>query len=500
MAGYLPLGIQMASRARKDPLIDRQFSFEVPPAAIPSADIKETINADVIVVGAGMAGLSAAVSAVESGASTILLEKTNIVQARGHDSAFIDSRLQKKLGIVIDKEEVILNLMKYSGNKPDQRLIRSWAEGSGQTADWLLDMTEAAGIEAIVTYYPLPAGYDKAREYYPQYCVTHQFPSQRLVANRLLDIAQKKGVKVFFKTRARQLVKEARGRVTGVIAQTADGIYRQYNAARAVILCTGDYTNNSEMMAKYCPQTAYLASMTPTSTGDGHLMAMWAGGVMEPGPHAPMMHGPAGPLLSSAHLQVNLKGERFQNEDVPIHITVNALERQPGRTAWQVFDSKYPEEISNNNIGLGKILVMTDKVRQHVEKYAIIADTIEDLAKKMEMPVSAFEATLKRYNELARLGKDLDFGKRPDRHTAVDKPPYYAGKASYSLLAVMGGLNINARLQPLDKEWDPIPGLFLAGNTMGNRFAGEYPTMCPGLSHGMAIHFGRLAGINAAGF
>jgi len=111
--------------------------------------------------------------------------------------------------------------------------------------------------------------------------------------------------------------------------------------------------------------------------------------------------------------------------------------------------------------------------------------------------VETFKATVKRYNELAYLGKDMDFGKRPDRLSPVDRPPYYAGKSGYSLLAIMGGLNVNQKLQPLDKDWEAIPGIYLAGNTMGNRFAVDYPTMCPGLSHGMAIHYGRIAGLNA---
>ncbi len=498
VVGYLPLGIPPPVRRRKDLVPERQYGFEIPPAQIPAADIQKIIDADVVVVGAGVAGLSAALEAAEAGARTILIEKMAAIQARGHDNAFIDSRLQKKLGIEIDKDEVILNLVKYSGNRADQRLIRMWAEGSGQTADWLLDMLEAAGVEMIICKYPPPPGFNNATEYYPQYSVTHQVSSERLVAKCLLDNALQKGVKVYFKTPARQLLRKGSGKVTGVIAQNAAGEYWKFNAMKAVVLCTGDYSNNSAMMAKYCPLTAYLPSMTPTSTGEGHLMAMWIGGVMEPGPHAPMMHGPAGPLLSSAFLEVNLLGERFQNEDVPIQSNVNALERQPGRTAWQVFDSKYLQEIPNHGIGLGKILVGTDQVKQDVAKISITAGSIEELAIKMKLPVDTFKATVERYNELARLEKDLDFGKRADRLSPVDKPPYYAGKAGYLLLAVMGGLNINSNLQPLDKNWQAIPGLFLGGNTMGNRFAGDYPTMCPGLSHGMAIHYGRIAGLNAA--
>ncbi len=496
--GYLPPLSPPPLRKRKDMVPERIYGFEIPPDPIPSGDIKKNVNAEVVVVGAGIAGLSAAISAAEAGAKTVLLEKTATVQARGHDNAFIGSRLQEKLGIQINKDEIILNLMKHGANKPDQRLIRMWAEGSGKTADWLMDMTDAAGLEVMINHYPPPPAFNNAREYYPQYPVTHHYHNEHPVAKCLLDNALKKGVVTYFKIRAKLLLRIMNDRVAGVIAQNADGDYLQFNAAKAVILCTGDYGNNAEMMAKYCPQSSYLESMIRTSTGDGHMMAMWIGAVMEPGPHIPMIHGPAGPLLSSAFLQVNLLGERFQNEDVPIQSNVNAVERQPGRVAWQVFDSKYPEELPYLGIGLGKIIIATEKIREKVARAAIMADSIEELAMKMKMPVEAFKATVKRYNELARMGRDLDFGKRPDRLFPIDKPPYYAGKGGYDLLAVLGGLNINWKLQPLDKDWEVIPGIYLAGNTMGNRFAVDYPTMCPGLSHGMAIHFGRIAGLNAA--
>ncbi len=496
--GYLPPFSAPPLRKRGEMVPERIYGFEIPPDPIPSGYIKKNVNAEVVVVGAGIAGLSAAISAAEAGAKTVLLEKTATVQARGHDNAFIGSRLQEKLGIQINKDEIILNLMKHGANKPDQRLIRMWAEGSGKTADWLMDMTDAAGLEVMINHYPPPPAFNNAREYYPQYSVTHHYHNEHPVAKCLLDNALKKGVVTCFKIRAKQLLRKMNDRVAGVIAQNADGDYLQFNAAKAVILCTGDYSNNAEMMAKYCPQSSYLESMIRTSTGDGHMMAMWIGAVMEPGPHVPMIHGPAGPLLSSAFLQVNLMGERFQNEDVPIQSNVNAVERQPGRVAWQVFDSRYPEELPYLGIGLGKIIIATEKIQEKVARAAIMADSIEELAVKMKMPVEVFKATVKRYNELARMGRDLDFGKRPDRLFPIDKPPYYAGKGGYDLLAVLGGLNINWKLQPLDKDWEVIPGIYLAGNTMGNRFAVDYPTICPGLSHGMAIHFGRIAGLNAA--
>lgn len=149
-------------------------------------------------------------------------------------------------------------------------------------------------------------------------------------------------------------------------------------------------------------------------------------------------------------------------------------------------------------IGLVKVNKATSEIRDGVEKQCVKANTIEELAKKMGVPVENFKATVVRYNELARLGKDMDFGKRPDRLTTIDKPPYYAGKGRYFFLGVMGGINVNPRLQALDKDWEVIPGLYLAGNTMGNRFAVDYPTMLPGICNGMALHFGRVAGRNAA--
>jgi len=357
-------------------------------------------------------------------------------------------------------------------------------------------MTEAAGIEVAISQYPPPAAFNPVVEYYPSYLSVHQM-DQQLLVKCLMDNALKKGVTMLFKTRAVQLLRRGKGRVSGVIASQADGSYLHINAEKGVILCTGDYGYNSEMMAKYCPQAAYLPSKLKTSTGDGHQMGMWVGAVMEPAPHAPVAHGFAGPLGVDPFLQVNLLGERFQNEDVPAQSYTNAVERQPGRTAWQVFDSKYAEEIPQMGIGHWKVLKVTGGIREFIDQYAVSANSIEELAVKMGVPVKTFQSTITRYNQLARMGQDLDFGKRADRLTTVDKPPFYAGRGGYELLVVMGGLNVNTMLQPLDKNWEVIPGLYAGGNVVGNRFAVDYPLIVPGISHSMATVFGRLAGQNA---
>jgi len=490
--------------------------FETPQDPISS--IQETISSDVVVVGGGIAGTSAALSAAEQGAKTILLEKTGSCQGRGFQFAAIGSRLQKRLGIEIDRDEVILNFMKLSLNKPDQRLLRMWAEGSGASMDWLMDMTDVAGIRVVIYQFPPPPLFNNGNEYYPQYLATHHYvvkfgSGEKVVVNCIMGNALKKGVVIHFKTRAKQLIRRGLGRVTGVIAQNAEGHFIQYNAKKAVVLCTGDYGSNPEMVAKYFPQAATFKARIPTSTGDGHQMAMRIGAVMERGPHALIMHGSAGPLGATAFLSVNTKGERFQNEDVPGHAYTNAVLQQPDQCAWQVFDSKYADELPYMGIGLGKVNKATDDSqealaiqynwivdKQTVEKQSLKANTLEELANMMQVPVTTFKATVARYNELARMRKDLDFGKRADRLTTIDKPPFYAGKdrENTKYNCVLGGLNANDKLQALDRNFEVIPGLFLAGNTLGNFFGYVYPLVVPGISHGMCLHFGRVAGQNAA--
>jgi fumarate reductase flavoprotein subunit len=500
---------------------ENKWSFEVPPPPIPAEDIKETFTTEVVVVGAGTSGKAAALSAAEAGAKVIQIDKHTTFRWGGGHIAAIGSRLQKKLGIGVDKDEVCLQLMKWAGNKPDQRFYRLWADHSGAVMDWLMDMTDAEGIETRMYQAPYPDWFDWKKEYYPEFpvCHWHSYNGSRvlnhsLALNCVERHALKLGVDIRCQTRAVRLVRKGKGRVTGVIARNPEGKYVQFNARKAVILCTGDYGNNPEMMQKYCPIAADVArenniymtrnedlinALEPLNVGDGHRMAMWIGAVMEPGSeHAPVAHSTIGALGNSPHLRVNIEGERYENEDVPGQNIANALVRQPGKKVWQVCDSKWEEELPEQGVGLGKFIVVNDMVRARFKEFAVEADTVEELARKIKVPVGTFKATVNRYNELARMGKDLDYGKRPDRLTTIDKPPFYAGIVEQEFLVVLGGLNTNIKLQPLDANRKVIPGLYLAGNTVGNRFAVDYPTMCPGLTHGMAWTFGRLAGLAAA--
>jgi fumarate reductase flavoprotein subunit len=217
-----------------------------------------------------------------------------------------------------------------------------------------------------------------------------------------------------------------------------------------------------------------------------------------------MIHTVMGPpMADDPFLRVNANGERFGNEDMPMPYTCNAAQLQPGNIVWYVFDSSYPEDAPKMGRGFSRMSVIDDaaleRIQGAIDSGSLLeAGTIEELAQKMEVPGEALKATVERYNELVSMGKDLDFGKIPERLTAIDEPPFYAGKIPVLLLVTLGGLNVNPELQVLDKDRKVIPGLYAAGNVSGNFYANDYPVICPGLSHSRAWTQGYIAGKNAA--
>lgn len=262
----------------------RKWSWETPPPPIPSTEIKRIVTADVVVIGAGLAGMVATLAAQEAGATPILIEKNGTFSARGYHNTAFGSKLQGKLGININYRKVVRDWIAWAQGRLNEDLLWLFAKKSGACMDWLIDIAEAGGMSVGIW-----DGYYKGPEY-TEYPVCHLF----YVPNKPIDswnynlgkILEKtiidRGIQIHYNMPVARLIKEGDGPVTGLYAGTP-GDYTQYNA-NSVIITTGDYSGNSEMLERYNPFAlqvdAQLYFPQSSNLGEGHKLAMWVGGVM----------------------------------------------------------------------------------------------------------------------------------------------------------------------------------------------------------------------------
>jgi fumarate reductase flavoprotein subunit len=401
--------------------------------------------------------------------------------------------------------------MEFGDYRCDQRLLQTWANNVDQVMDWLIDLAEASGVQVILD----PATKDW---YFPNYPIIHVFLPERQesLAGMLLNKGRSLGAEYYFETPAVRLLREGKGKVAGAIGQAKDGSYIRFNARKAVIMATGDYGANPEMIERYCPwegtENLKCVYEPAVNTGDGLKMALWIGAAVDEAPHCMMnwdfaIFSDTGlfNLARQPWLYVNQDGERFMNEDLPYGYEVNQLLRQPGRYGWSVWDSKYDQEWPKmksqccKNMGPPTHLWNPKQLTEALAKGNVLkADSLDELAQKMKVPAETFKATVARYNEMAKKKKDDDFGKHPDRLTTLEKPPYYTCIMEPRRMVILSGLKINTRMQVLDTERKPIPGLYASGNVSGSFFGNSYASTVPGMTHSRAWTFGRLAGQNAA--
>lgn len=481
------------------------------PVAIADSDIAETIEADVIIVGAGIGGGVAAATCVDEGKSVIILQKDAAPLSHGWGIGACNSTLQKEQGVDVDWQKCLNKWRRDNENRCDYALTNTWLAYSGETVDYIYsicDSVEGAG--------PMLQGFDASRTYDDEYSLAyptvHGWTGEmRGVATALIDYAVNSGkADVHYSTPAIQLVVNDNGAVIGAIGKNKDGEYIKCLGG-SVIMSAGDYGNNPGLRARYMPHIEGLPSAysTTSNTGDGQLMMMAIGGQMQLAPHTGNIHydPPVGvPDICGSgipFLRVNTNGKRFSNEDVSYGQLYAQDMLQPNKFHFQVFDSTYPDYYANMGHGMMRDEPNADfsGIEKGIENGDVLSgDSVEELAGKMGVPAEELKKTIDRYNECCDAGEDLDYGKNPQFLHHIDTPPFLAVKRQVGLLCSLNGVVTNPDMQALDNDGAVIKGLYVTGNCQGNWFGGlEHPMGLPGMSLGRATLTARVAAKRACG-
>ena len=529
---------------------------------IDESKVTKTVDVDVAVVGCGIAGVAAVRSIAEDGGKVAAFEKADGPQCRSGEYAVINGNVKAKWGRNTwtreQIDEIIDSHMVESTYRCKRSIMSKWAHNIGETFDWWVEANpelyyaettrsaipdENANNFLIPIFYPLPENYDWKQERFPCYPTSVEFlPNQSVTVNANMQKAVDTGnVDTFYGCFVEKLIMED-GRCVGLYARdAATGEYIKCNAAKGVILSTGDYSQNTKMLQHFCPEvienniqclfTNVDVEGNFTNQGDGIQLGMWAGAQVQQS-HAPMIHhmgggadlSGVGVMGNAGFLNLDLNGKRFMNEDLPGQQLENQIELQKNRESWQIFDSNWPEQLPYMPAAHGGACYYEDYAsedegpknnttyRNYKSPYqleaavadgrAVKADTLEELVAKIYPDDTAAQQTaldsIQRYNELAKAGYDEDFHKPASRMFAVENGPFYADKFTTALLLVcIGGLESDENCHTFDADRNVIPGLYVAGNVQGNRFATEYPIGLKGVSHSMAMYYGYVAGKNA---
>jgi len=502
-----------------------KWAFEIPPAPIGDSMIAETVNADLVVIGEGMSGLCTALSAAEEGVDTIIVTASSKPVGRGGSVFAVNSKVMERLGHPrFDPTDFFLEEFAANSFNIDQRKWYSFYNNSEESMNWLIDMLEADGVRIDLEN----GNEDDPHSPTMQPIGTHAFFGGdesfagigiTFVLKSLEKNYYGRGGRVAYRTVARQLVKDgATGRISGVIATDQDGRYIKYAAKKAVVLATGDFSANRDMMAKYCP--AYARYFTSGNAdydvgffekglykGEGHLMALWAGAAWQRTfPNAPLIQGSrtCSNMPYGAHrgLRLNKNGERFMNEDSNAPYTALAVLREPDQTAFIVWGTNYAYEIGWHAHGStrGSAATPPEKVIQiwesEVEKGNLVkADTLEGVLDQLGLPRDKALKEIDRYNGFCRAGADADFYKKAKYLKEIRETPFYGGSiGQYRFFSVLGGPRTNHNMQICDENDKPLGGLYAAGTMIGDMFANCYNFRIAGHNYGVCLTFGYLTG------
>ena len=518
---------------------------------IDEAAITETVDTDILIVGAGNGGMFAAAYAAANGLNFRVIEQNANVQDTRHWYGAVDSAAAKEAGEpATDKAKLLSEISRYASGKCDQRVVKTWINESAAMHDfmrsiledkygWVCDFT--SGSEAA---WPAENAEHNTDYLFP--VQEHNYMASESASGLprnelLLQYIQELGYDVDFKTSLAKLEKNSDGRITGIIAQsTEDDHFIRYNANQGVLLACGGFPGNPYMMEQLDPlgtSVTTACSYSPADKGYGIRAAVWAGANLDK-EAAPMLfdRGVVAPGVDGGYvdsdsafggkafpgkirqynpgtqpfLKVNRNGERFANESCPYNDIVYAAAHQPGRVYAQICDANILEDAKRfHTIGCsaqtrnGGEKYIQGKMDEAIEAGALFkCDTLDELADKMGFTGAAkdtFLATVERYNELYDKQNDEDFGKPAYRLSAIRTAPFYGCWLGASLLTTEQGIAINEKGQALDTNNQPMEGLYITGDMSGSFFANNYPCLMAGVAMGRTLTYAMKAVKQMAG-
>lgn len=459
---------------------------------------------DIVVIGAGTAGVPAVLTAVEEGASVACLQKESKVTANGNGSS----------GFIWDESNEIGSLQykqawrKSCGYRVNPGLLDQWVKYSGETAMWMLKNGNEVG---------LPPTASKTRTEFDDgsFCTTamNSFGPKPInntdIMEKLAELAASMGAEFFYSTPAVQLVKADDGSVTGVIGKNDSG-YVKFNATKAVIIAAGDYQNNDSMVERYSPDIVRFARKQMNKTGDGILLGMTVGARMTPVNHAKTMHDmDAAPMMLTGHpfMALDEKGKRFMNEDIPMESWDLALNRRkdvedPGRF-FRIYDNAFKEKYNSR--------VSIESLENYIPKFkddptgvytGLIdthrADTLEELAGMLEIPADALKESVANWNAYCESGMDMEFGLAKEKMKPIDTPPYWGTRQWIRCSAINSGIIVDEFNRVLDQDGEVVKGLYSAGSGAGDACGGlEWNLYQGGFCCGSYMTMGRYSAIHA---
>ncbi|MFC1533739.1 FAD-dependent oxidoreductase [Thermodesulfobacteriota bacterium] len=465
-----------------------------------------SMETEIVVIGGGGGGLAAALAAAEKGADVLVLEKRST--AGGNASLAggifaVESHVQKRNHIETRKDDLFKAAMNHAHWKIDPRIVRVIIDRSGDTIQWLED--KGLKFQVSMFYPDLPKTAHMAEGHGAG------------IVKTLVRKCGELGVQFLYQTAAKRILIGAEGNTVGVQAAVKDKEFEI--TAKSIIIATGGYAGNRSLLKKYYPfYTEGLHAIGLPHTGDGLLMAVEIGATVEGlgilhlrGPYFQgAMEGVVAAMQPNT-IWVNKKGERFVDEGKAFYWpeAANALNMQPDKISYTLFDNKLKEIFTEKGITLGynrfrenaKLTELEKKLKlEAAEGRAIKSDSWEEIASWIGADHAVLVNTVDEYNNLCDQKQDKMFVKDERFLVPIRTPPYYAIKCNQGFFATIGGIKINHRMEVLDHQSVPLPGLYAAGNDTGGWESDTYSLALPGMTFGFAINSGRIAGEKAAGY